>query len=164
MLISAFHLACRIFTVDEAPQPHFQINECPQSFRMIRLTMLVLVDERTHKLWLEKTPLRSTIAEHVFIEHWRVRASEPRADRNRKTHLWPVEDLTRQKPLHALAQNVLRGPASQFQSFRQTRREFDQLVIEKRHPALDRSGHAHLVLLHQQLVQVSLDVGVEQPV
>ena len=39
--------------------------------------------------------------------------------------------------------------------------EFDELVIEKRHAAFDGGGHAHLVLLHEQLDQVGLLVGVE---
>ena len=37
-------------------------------------------------------------------------------------------------------------------------------MIQERHAALDGGGHAHLVLLHQQLDQIGLDVGVEQPV
>ena len=37
-------------------------------------------------------------------------------------------------------------------------------MVEERDPALDGSGHAHLVLLHQQFNQVGLDVGVEQAI
>src|ERR1035438_9001403 len=36
-------------------------------------------------------------------------------------------------------------------------------MIEKWHPAFDGCGHAHVVLLHEQFHQISLDVGVEQP-
>ena len=39
-----------------------------------------------------------------------------------------------------------------------------KLVIQERHAALDRRRHAHLVLLHQQFMQIGLDVGVEQPI
>ncbi len=42
------------------------------------------------------------------------------------------------------------------------RSELHQFVIEKRHATLDRRRHAHLVLLHQQFVQVGLDVCIEQ--
>ena len=51
-----------------------------------------------------------------------------------------------------------------FQRVGQRRRELDELVIEERHAALDRRRHAHLVLLHQQLDQVGLHVGVEQAI
>ena len=47
---------------------------------------------------------------------------------------------------------------------RQRRRELHQHVIEERHAALDRRRHAHLVLLHQQLDQIRLDVRVEQAI
>ena len=33
-------------------------------------------------------------------------------------------------------------------------------VVQERYPAFDRRGHAHLVLLHQQFLQVGLDVDV----
>ena len=36
----------------------------------------------------------------------------------------------------------------------------DQLVIQKRHPALDRCRHAHLILLHQQFYEIGLQVGM----
>ena len=42
--------------------------------------------------------------------------------------------------------------------------ELHELVIEKRHAAFDRCRHAHLVLLHQQLDEICLDVGIEQPI
>src|ERR1700733_5991690 len=35
-------------------------------------------------------------------------------------------------------------------------------MVEKRDPALDRCGHAHLILLHKQLVKVSLDVRIQE--
>src|SRR5580700_1494187 len=35
-------------------------------------------------------------------------------------------------------------------------------MVEERHSALDGCRHAHLVLLHQQLVQISLDVRIQQ--
>ena len=70
----------------------------------------------------------------------------------------------RQHALHRLAQDPLGRPARQLPLVGQRRRELDQLVIEERHAAFDRRRHAHLVLLHQQLDQVGLDVGVEQPI
>ncbi len=45
---------------------------------------------------------------------------------------------------------------------RHRRGELDELVIEERDAALDRRGHAHLVLLHEQFDQIRLHVRVEQ--
>src|SRR5262249_47031731 len=41
--------------------------------------------------------------------------------------------------------------------------KLDQFMIQKRHTAFDGCSHAHVVLFHQQLDEVSLDVGVKQP-
>src|SRR5215470_10515597 len=35
-------------------------------------------------------------------------------------------------------------------------------MVEERNAALDGGGHAHLVLLHEQLMQVSFDVRVQE--
>src|SRR5438552_342434 len=34
-------------------------------------------------------------------------------------------------------------------------------MIEEWHPALDRAGHTHLILLHQKLDQVRLLIGIQ---
>ena len=75
-----------------------------------------------------------------------------------------VRISARQDRLHRLAQDPLRGQAAQFHPWRQRGRELHEVVIQEGHAALDRRRHAHLVLLHQQLHQVRLQVGVEQPV
>src|ERR1039458_5549124 len=36
-------------------------------------------------------------------------------------------------------------------------------MIEKGHAALQGSGHAHLILLHQKLDEIGLDIGVQKP-
>ena len=91
-------------------------------------------------------------------------AAHPDPERHRESHLLPRQDLGRDDRLHRLAQDPLGREPAQLQPGRQRRGELDELVIEERHPALDRRRHAHLVLLHQQLDQVGLEVGVEQAV
>ena len=39
-----------------------------------------------------------------------------------------------------------------------------ELVIQEGHPALERSRHAHLVLLHQELDQARLELGLAHPI
>ena len=45
---------------------------------------------------------------------------------------------------------------------RNTRREFNEHVIEEGNAALDGRGHTHVVLLHELLDEVGLDIGIEE--
>ena len=71
-------------------------------------------------------------------------------------------------PRHAvperLAQDRLRGEPADLEAVGRPYHVLDQLVVQEGHAALDRRGHAHLVLLHQQLDQVCLEIGVAHPV
>src|SRR5262249_7714820 len=40
----------------------------------------------------------------------------------------------------------------------------DEHVVEEGYPALDRGGHAHLVLLHQELDEVGLQIRAAHPI
>ena len=92
------------------------------------------------------------------------RAAHPDAERHRESHLLARQDLARQDLAHRLAQDPLRREPAQLHARRQRRGELDELVIEEGHAALDRGRHAHLVLLHQQLDEIRLQVRVEQPI
>ena len=75
----------------------------------------------------------------------------------------PVQDRVRQQILDRFFQDPFAGQSLNLHFARNSGRELDQHMIEKRHPAFDGRGHAHVVLLHEQFDQISLDVGVEQP-
>ena len=62
-----------------------------------------------------------------------------------------------------LAQHRLGAPAAQLEAARQRGHVLDQRVVQEGHAALDRRRHAHLVLLHQQLDEIGLEVGVAHP-
>ena len=66
----------------------------------------------------------------------------------------------RKQVFSRLLQDLLSGEAFQLHFLRDAGREFNEQVIEKWYAALDGSGHAHVVLLHQQFDQVRFDVGV----
>jgi hypothetical protein len=89
-------------------------------------------------------------------------SAEPAADRHGESHLPPGQDLVRQEVPHRPAQDVFRRAASQLEPLGKRGRKLDELMVEERHAALDRRGHAHLVLLHQQFVQVCEQVDVQQ--
>ena len=68
----------------------------------------------------------------------------------------------RQKVFHCLLQNLFAGKAVELEAPGNAGRKLNQHVIEKRNAALDGGRHAHVVLLHQQLDQISLDIRIKQ--
>ena len=64
----------------------------------------------------------------------------------------------------AFLDKVLASEASDLEPCGNARRELHHLMIEKRHAALDRRRHAHVVLFHQQFDKIGLLVSVQQPV
>jgi len=59
-------------------------------------------------------------------------------------------------------EDTLAGQAVYLEFPRNAYGKFRQSVIEEWHTAFDRRSHAHVVLLHEQFDQISLDVGVKQ--
>ena len=113
---------------------------------------------------IEDAALARAAIEQDVARHGVPRAARPCGKRYRKAHLRPVEDRCRQYIGHCFAENALGRPARQLPVVRQAGAELHELVIEERHAAFDRRSHAHLVLLHQQLDEVRLDVGVQQAI
>src|SRR5581483_8155091 len=72
-----------------------------------------------------------------------------------------VDDLARQKTFDGALQNAFADPVADLKVIGNRYSEFDKRVIEKGHAALNRAGHAHLVLLHEQLDQVGFLIRVE---
>src|ERR1017187_6367584 len=75
-----------------------------------------------------------------------------------------MNDGLGQQIFHRRFEDKLSGHPSRFEERGYGCREFDEDMIEKRNAALDRSCHAHLILLHTQLDKVCLDVSVEQTI
>src|ERR1700730_14793305 len=128
------------------------------------LAILMSLHEVAHELLIEYSPVQGALTQDILVNNGSILAPEPFANRHRESHLGSRKNSLGQYAPHALAQNVLGGPTAQLQSLRQPGGKFDELMIEERYSAFNRSGHAHLVLLHQQFVQIGLDVGVKQPI
>src|SRR5437016_14527566 len=82
--------------------------------------------------------------------------------RRGKSHLLPVNDRLREQVLYGRLQNVLSSEPLDRELGRNGRSKFDQYMVQKGNTALNRSRHAHLVLLHQQFNQVSFYIGIKQ--
>src|SRR5260370_39257111 len=74
----------------------------------------------------------------------------------------PVEKREGEQEVPSGLQSHSADAAAYLNAGRNSSRPFHQDMIEKRHAALYRCCHAHVVLLHQELNQVRLDVSVEQ--
>jgi hypothetical protein len=121
------------------------------------------VEELFHRSRVGQASLAGPAIEQHITHDGLPALSCPLAEGNREAHLLAREDFVRQQPANRFAQDALGREAAKLESIGQAGGEFDKHVIEKRHPAFNRRGHAHLVLLHQQLDEVRLDVGVEEP-
>ena len=99
------------------------------------------------------------------VEHRRQIGLQPRAHRRAEAALLAVEDVGRQQVGQRLLHQVLQAPAFDLDRRRHGRRHLDQLMVEQRHPAFQRHGHAHLVGQQQQVVgQLRLRVDGEHAV
>src|SRR5260370_8825801 len=70
-------------------------------------------------------------------------APEPIVRRHVESHLFPVEDRSRQLALHQLPQDDLLARAVNLEAFGKRRRELDDAVIERRGPYFARVRPAH---------------------
>src|SRR2546426_10287463 len=74
----------------------------------------------------------------------------PVHQRKRKPLLSPVQHFTRNaNPLRQFLQNVLSRSGSKFVLHRQSCDPFNELMIEKGKPDLERCGHAHSIVRRQ---------------
>ena len=92
--------------------------------------------------------MSSACPSHVFQS-----ASEPGVQRSTEADLAAVDDLIGQVPTGHLLDDPLRDPPTDFHRGRQTEREFDQVVVEKGRPQLQRSRHGHAVAPFEQVVR-----------
>src|SRR5438105_6267601 len=152
-----------VFAVEEDPLPHLEIDQRPETLGVIRTT-LVRRDELPNDCRLEQVARRCALAEHVFVDQPAIRTPQPAPQGNREAHLPPLEDRRWKGATHRLAQDMLCRPAAQLEPSRQRGREFREGMIEKWHPTLDRGRHAHLILFHEQLVEIRLRIHVQETI
>jgi hypothetical protein len=113
---------------------------------------------------IHHAPLARAAIEEDVARRRRARRRASSARTAREPHLRPREDLARQQVAGRRAQQALGRKPAQLGRRGQLRGELHELVIEERHAALDGRRHAHLVLLHQELDQIGLQVGVQDAI
>src|ERR1700681_1032102 len=117
-----------ILAINELALPHLEINQRPEPLGMI-LPDLVSLYQTANELLIKYATVQRALAQNVLIDYRMISAPKPLTNGHRETHFWPRENRVRQDAFHALAQDVLRGPAAKFQPLGQRRRKLDQLVI-----------------------------------
>src|SRR6266404_5360986 len=131
---------------------------------MVLSKVLMSPDKRPHKTGIKNTAADGTFTQYIFVDDFSEGTAKPCSNRHRKAHFRSRQYLFRQNAFHALAQDVFGSRAPQFHMLRQTGRELDKLMIEKRNPTLYRSSHAHLILFHQQFLQIGFCIAIQQTV
>src|SRR5207248_892364 len=96
------------FAVNELPQPHLEVDERPESLRMILRARLVARDHFAHEHRVEESARRRALAEDVFVNYVPEATAKPRAHGDGEAHLRTPENLFGEHALHRAAQNVFR--------------------------------------------------------
>ena len=123
----------------------------------------VLFRETREERPLEQPALECSWPQHEFAYDRPKPIAKPPIHRNREAHLPSCQDFAGYEIPQRGPQRSLRVPTMQLVAPGDCRDVLDELVVQKRHPTLDRCGHAHLILLHQELDQVRLDIRVAHP-
>jgi hypothetical protein len=145
------HDVGRILAVAKDPLPDLECKEQPQTVAMIG-ARLVLEDELLQRVGIEPAARPPARAQDELVDESAEWPSKPRAHGDWKSHLSSGQNFPRQEITYRLAEDRLGLPPSQLQPPRQRHDMFHELVVQERHATLDRGRHAHLVLLHEQLV------------
>ena len=148
--------------VQERLLPQLDRQQRPQPQRVVRAALRVDLDQTLHLGGVEEAASRDRGRGQHVVDHRLQIADEPGADGRAEAGLGPVDDVVRQRPLHALLEEVLAREPAQLELRRDPAGELDHAVVEQRHAHLSRRGHAHLVGVRQvQARQEGLLVDVE---
>ncbi len=140
--------------------PDFQVDEQPKPVVVARMSGTVLLGQLTERARIEEPAGSSARAHDELCDDRPEAAAQPAADWNRKSHLAAREDGRRHEIPHRGPEHGLGRPSTQLEAPGHRRDVLDEMVVQERHAALERRGHAHLVLLHQQFLQIRLQIDM----
>src|SRR5258708_930283 len=149
------------FTVEKHIAPNLKIQQPPDPVRGIDQAAAMALQQAVDLARMHVRRQQTIRCLQRREQRVGSRISKPLPQWRRKAHLLAVNDIVRKQVLDGFLQHVLLSRAPNLQTIRHAHREFDELVIEKRHAALDGTGHAHLVLLHEKLDEVGLLIRVQ---
>src|ERR1700678_282607 len=142
--------------------PKLEIEQPPDAIGAVFASRTMPLNERVHLAEVEVSRHQPIGGAHASVYRFHPRVAQPLCKRSREPHLFAVDDAQRKQAADSGFQNVLLLSAANLQPIGNSGRELHQLMVEKRHAALHRSGHAHLILLHEQLDEVRFLVGVQR--
>ena len=125
---------------------------------MTQLSATVFVGQLPHDVRIEEPARSGTPSENQLLDHRPEAAAQPTPDRHGKPHLAAREDRGGHQIPHRGPKHRLGRPSPQFEPAWHRGNVLDETVVEKWHSAFNRGGHAHLVLLHQQFLQIGLQI------
>jgi hypothetical protein len=118
----------------------------------------VLVGQLPQGVRIEEPARSGTQPQNELLDHRPEAAAQPAADWHGKPHLAAPEDRRRHEVPHRGSKYGLGCPSLQFEPPWHRRDVLDETVVEEWHSAFNRRRHAHLVLLHQQFLQIGLQI------
>src|SRR6266851_3675630 len=122
--------------VEEDPLPQLEVDQQPKLVAVVRPAFSVLVRQPLDGARLKVSPRQRPRREHPFLHQRPLRPAQPAADGHRETHLPPGEDRAWQEIGERGPEHRLGLPAPQLEPRRDCHHVLDELVIEKRYPAL----------------------------
>src|SRR2546422_5298804 len=155
---------CReVLAVDEDALPDLEVHQEPEASAVLRGPRSMLLGEAPEERRLEEPSVQRPRPQHKLPHDRPEWAPQPPAYRNREAHLPPREDFARHQISQRSPQHGLGAPPLELEAAGDRRDVLDELVVQIRHPALDRGCHAHLILFHQELDQICLEIRVAHP-
>ncbi len=151
-------------SIDEGPVPQLQVQQAPEDVAALCPARHVVVDQGGHRRAIEEAALAAPAIEEDVAQHLLPSLARPTRERHREPHLRTREDVLRQEVPSRFAQDPLGREARKLEAWGQLSGELDEDVVEERHTTLDRRGHAHLVLLHQEFDEIRFDVRVQHAI
>src|SRR5206468_5649039 len=140
--------------------PDLEIDEEPEPIGMIPDSRSVLLGKVHQYRRVEEVSLKCPGPEHELLDDRPIRPAEPSTQRHRKSHLSPCQNFRWYKVTERLPEHGFGLPTVKPVMTGDRRHVLDQLVIQVWDSTFDRCRHAHLVLFHQQLHQVGLEIRV----
>src|SRR5438445_3510706 len=137
------HDGVEVLALEDHALPELQIHQEPQPVAMIATTRAVFPGQAPEGRRLEKPPAQSSRAQDQLLYDRPERPPEPPPDGCREAHLPAPEYLAGHEVAHRGPENHLGGEPANLVTPGDRRDMLDELVVQKRHAALDRRRHAH---------------------
>ncbi len=140
------------------PTESFEHQERPQRSAEVTDTRLMLRHDSLEEALVEDASVEKPRTEDRLAHALFERSPKPARERHRKAHFRPVEDVVRKVVLKRALEQELAFSASKLRLRRQRGCPLDELVVQNRHPHLERVSHAGPIHFREDVAD---EIGLE---